>query len=147
MSEAAIRQKIHDIVAAVPNCGVVHKYERWAVDWSKFLALFQDPATKQILGWEITRVAAPAEKIDVIEEVTNHQYVIQGYMGLSDALATEITFQALIEAIKAAFKGNHTLGGICMDAGPVSLEICEPRSFGSVLCHYAKLTYPVSEIQ
>ena len=143
----AARSMRIDILSAVPAVGQVHDYERWSNDWNKFLALFQDPATKQILGWEITRVAAPTDKLDNIEELVAHNYVIQGYMGLNDALATEKTFQALIEAVKAAFRNQHTLGGLCMDAGPLSLEICEARNFGSVLCHYTKLTLPVSEIQ
>lgn len=147
MSEAIIRQKIFEIVSAVPGIGKVHDYERWAADWSKFLILFQDPATKRILGWEITRQAAPVAKLDNIEEQVTHAFVIQGYMGLNDAQATEKQFQALLEALRSAFRGNHTLNGICLDAGPVSLDICEPRTFGTVLCHYAKLTLPVSEIQ
>lgn len=147
MSEAIIRQKIFEILSAVPGVGKVHNYERWSNDWNKFLALFQDPVSKRILGWEITRQSSPATKISNAEEETTHGYVLQGYMGLNDALATELEFNALIETIKTAFRGNHTLGGFCLDAGPLSLDISEARTFGSVLCHYAKLMLPVSEIQ
>ena len=54
MSEAAIRQKIFDTLSAVPDIGKVYDYERWNVDWGKFIALFQDPASKRILGCEVS---------------------------------------------------------------------------------------------
>ncbi|PKN46762.1 MAG: hypothetical protein CVU59_05030 [Deltaproteobacteria bacterium HGW-Deltaproteobacteria-17] len=145
MSESAIRQKIFETLSAVPNVGKVHDFERWAVDWGKFIEFFKH-SSGRILGWEICRAGMQSEKIDVIEEDRTHGFVIKGYMAVKDADATEKLFNAHIEAICDAFKGNHTLGGVCLDAGPVQVEVIDTRMFGSVLCHYAELKIPVNEI-
>jgi hypothetical protein len=146
MSESAVRQKVFEIISAVPNVGKVYNYERWAVDWNKFINLFKDTASSRILGWEICRGGMQSQKIDVIEESRTHGFKAKGYMAVNDAQASDIEFNAIIEAICNAFKGNHTLGGTCLDAGPVAVPIIEPRMFGSVLCHYAELNIPVNEI-
>jgi len=147
MSESIIRQKIFETLSAVPAVGKTYDYERWAVDWGKFINLFKDTASGTIRGWEICRSNMHSVKIDVIEESRDHGYTIKGYLAVNDALASEKTFNGLIEAICNAFKGNHTLGGTCCDSGPVSAETIDTRSFGSVLCHYAELKLPVNEIQ
>lgn len=146
MSESAIRQKIFETLSAVPNVGKVHDYERWAVDWGKFIEFFKHTAAGRIQGWEICRTGMPSEKISNIEESRTHHFVVKGYMAVNDAQATEKTFNGIIEAICDEFKGNHTLDGTCLDAGPVSAEVIDTRSFGSVLCHYAELKIPVNEI-
>ncbi|MEA5113019.1 MAG: hypothetical protein VB050_03245 [Geobacteraceae bacterium] len=146
MSEAACRQKVFEIISAVPNVGVVHDYERWAADWNKFIELFRDSVSGTIRGWEICRANMLSEKISNIEENRAHGFVVKGYLAVNDALATEKIFNGLIDAICNAFKGNHTLGRICTDAGPVSAEVIDTRMFGAVLCHYAELKFPVSEI-
>lgn len=146
MSEAANRQKVFEIISAVPNIGKVHDYERWAVDWGKFIELFKDSASSRILGWEICRGGMQSEKLSNIEEARSHGFTVKGYMAVNDAQATEKIFNGLIEAICNAFKGVHTLDGACLDAGPVTAEVIDCRIFGSVLCHYAELKIPVNEI-
>lgn len=146
MSESACRQKLFEIISAIPNVGKVHDYERWAATHGKFIEFFKDVASGRILGWEICRSGMPSEKISVIEESRTHQFTVKGYMAVDDADATEKLFNAKIEAICNAFKGQHTLGGVCLDAGPVSAEVIDARMFGNVLCHYAELKIPINEI-
>jgi len=146
MSESANRQKVFEIISAVPNVGKTHDYERWAATQGKFIEFFKDTASGRILGGEICRTGMPAEKIDVIEESRTHQFVFKYYMAVNDEDATEKLFNAKIEAICDAFKGDHTLGGVCLDAGPVSVEVIDVRMFGQVLCHYAELKIPANEI-
>ena len=146
MSEALIRQQIYTTLAAVPNVGRVYDYERWAVNWDKFIELFKDSASGRILGWEICRSRMGAQKISTREEEHTHEFTMRGYMAVKDADATEKLFNAVIEAIGAAFRNNHTLNDTCIDAGPLSVEILDTRMFGGVLCHYAELKLPAVEI-
>ncbi len=148
MSETAIRAKIKSIMDTVTDIGKVHDYERWTADWSQFLNLFKANigGKDQIRGWEILRKSAPAEYIDNVEEMTKHLFIVRGYMGVQDASATEKTFNVLIEAVRAKFRFNFTLDGLCELAGPVSVDLVEVRSFGGTLCHYCELSLPAQEL-
>ncbi|MBI5075632.1 MAG: hypothetical protein HZB62_10780 [Nitrospirae bacterium] len=148
MSEALIRTQIFTILSGVTDIGKVYDYERWSADWGAFISLFKSTvgSKDQIRGCEIARRAAPGGYDSNAEELIRHQYVIRMYMSLSDADATEKTFNALIEAVKSAFRFNFQLNDTCESAGPVSADIIEPRFFGSVLCHYAELSLPVIEM-
>ncbi len=145
MSEAAIRQKIFDIISAVPDTGIGHLYERWAVDWGKFIEFFKDSASGRILGWEITRPGVASQRLNNIENQDDHRYVVKFYMGVKDADATELLFEAKIEAIRAAFRLNITLDGECNGTSAMSKTAGDTRMFGSVLCHYAELTITATE--
>lgn len=148
MSEAAIRQQIFTDLSSVTNIGKVYDYERWAADWAVFINLFKTRINNvdQIRGWEIGRKAAPATYDSNAEETTNHQFFIKGYMGVKDSDATEKTFNTLIEAVRTKFRFNFKLNGTCELAGPISVDLIDTRTFGSVLCHYAELSLPVQEL-
>jgi hypothetical protein len=145
MSETAIRQQIFTTLSAVPNIGKVYDYERWTADWNVFINLFKSSGGK-ILGWEISRSGLQSISISSHEDEDQHQYQIRGYMGLQDADRTEIQFNALIEAIRAAFRRDFSLTGTCELATPIQVTIIEPRTFGSVLCHYCELRLTTQEI-
>lgn len=126
-------QEIAGIVAAVADAGVVHTRERWAREWSAFLALFKD-ADGKIRGWEISRgPATPESAPDWIET-----WRLQHYLGLSDADATELDFQEHLDAVVRAFRDPIT-SVLTWGAVPLGLKIlvAEQRAFGGVLCHYA----------
>lgn len=148
MSEALVRQHIYTTLAAVTGIGKVYDYGRWAADWQTFINLFKTTvsAKDQIRGFEISRKAAPAVYDSNGEETTVHRYLIRGYMSVSDADASEKTFTALIEAVRAAFRFDFTLGGLCEDSGPLSLDVQDERMFGGVLCHYCELSLPAREV-
>lgn len=147
MSDQTIRLKIQEIIQRVPNCGPVHEYSRWTTDWNQFLALFQDPVSTRILGWEISRQAAPGIYISNAEEQVTHTYVIRGYMALKDSDRTEILFNALIEAIRAEFRQDFTLGGLSELPKGFEVRIIDERTFGATLCHYCEIAIPVQEVQ
>jgi hypothetical protein len=146
LSEAAIRAKIYEKLSAVSGIGKVYDYERWNADWGQFISYFHDATSKRILGWEICRRNAPASYDSNAEETTKHTFVIRGYMGVKDQDATEKLFNALIEAVREAFRLDFTLGGLCEMAGPVSADIIDTRSFAGVLCHYCELSLPAQEL-
>ena len=146
MSETMIRQEIFTILSAVPGIGRVYDYERWTLDWGKFLELFKDPASGRVLGWELSRSGVEAQFLSRIEEDATHRFTVKGYLGVQDSAATEKLFNGLIEAIRAAFRGNVTLNGMAELVVPVSVPVIEVRTFGSVLCHYCELQISVTEI-
>jgi hypothetical protein len=146
MSEQTIRQQIFTTLQTVPNIGKVYDYERWSVDWNKFISLFKDNASGRILGWEIGRSAGQGQFLNQIEEERTHHYSIRGYMGVQDADATEKLFNALIESISTTFRGSLDLNGACMQASALSAAVIDTRSFGSVLCHYCELQLTATEI-
>lgn len=146
MSDEAIRLKIKEIIERVPAVGIVHEYERWNIDWNKFLALFQDPASKKILGWEITRQAAPGQYINNVEEEVAATYKINGFLGLQDASRTDIQFNALIDLIRDEFRADMTMGGL--NGGPQGFKVqtIDTRFFSNVLCHYCEIIIPIQYI-
>lgn len=148
MSETLIRAEIAGLLGSITNIGKVYDYERWAADWAVFINLFKTRINNvdQIRGWEIGRKAAQAQYDSNAEELTTHQFVIRGYMGVKDSDATEKVFTALIEAVRAKFRFNFRLNNLCEHAGPVSADLVDTRTFGSVLCHYCELSLPVQEL-
>lgn len=146
MSESAIRQAIYTILKSVTDIGRVYDYDRNATDWDQFINLFKDNRSGRISGAEISRGNCQSVKISYIEEDSTHGFIIRLYMGVNDADKTELKFNARIEAIRTAARGNHTLSGVCTDAGPITVPVIDTRTFGSVLCHYAELHWPVNEL-
>jgi len=148
MSESTIRAAIKEVLTAVENIGTVHDYERHAADWGKFIELFRANDGK-IRGWEITRRQVTGQQqtlgLGFRESDSRHVYKIRGYMGLQDAAASELAFNALIEAIRAAFAAAGRLGGNSNHHDFVQVGIIEPRMFGAVLCHFCEMTLTVTE--
>lgn len=146
---AAIVADIKTILTAVPGVGVVHEYERQAVDWGKFIELFRYPVTGKILGWEITRRATTEHQAGVW--LRHHQFVLKGYLGLQDAAASSLAFQSLCEEVCAAFRtapagaGWEYRNGDEPDRAPAQIESINDRMFGSVLCHAAEIALSVTE--
>src|SRR4030042_3344011 len=147
MSEAAIRTQVHSILSGVADIGKVYDYERWANDWATFINLFKTTVggVDQIRGWEISRGSVKDEGKPGRFEAT-HSYAIKGYIGVKDSTATEKTFAALIEAIRAAFRTNWNLNGAAEYHDLIQVPVSEPRMFGSILCHYAELTLDVHDL-
>lgn len=151
MSESAIRTQIYTILSNVSNIGKVYDYERWAADWVAFINLFKTTVggVDQIRGWEIGRRSMNEKKIVIgigsLSHEKTHGFLIRSYMGVSDAAATEKTFNTLIEGIATAFRTNKTLNGTAKDHDYIQAEIIEHRTFGGVLCHYAELSLAVYE--
>lgn len=150
MSLSTIRSAIVATLAAVPDIGVVHAYERYAADYSTLLALYRSPTHGQIRGWHVSR-ASTTERGQIFQssaEVT--RWRIRGLLGVNDAAATGLLIDELIESIRDAFRADPTLGGAVAEcAEPVQdgesgiqVEGVEFALFGSVLCHSCRLALP-----
>lgn len=147
MSLETVRAAIVERLAAVPGIGRVHEYERFAASETAFRTLYSYTGADhkpRLLGWHVRR-AANAERRDdyVHDEVITWR--IRGFMALEDESASEIAFDALIEAVRAAFRADHNLAGACAstdynDLAGLQLDESGPVMFAGVLCHGVTLT-------
>ena len=138
---AAIKARLETHGASI---GRVHDYERLAVNVKDFLGMFQDPETKKIFGWEITRRSFRVVKAGMNKWKVIHHFLIRGYYGIEDAAATEKAVNALVDTIMLDFTRTKIDGtqGEQLPQGKV-----EQWMFGSVLCHRAEIELPeVAEI-
>lgn len=142
-----IRAAIVAKAAMVPNIGRVHEYQRYDTQASGLQGLYRASVggVEQLRGWFVTRKATQELGPYRGRTVVIHQWELRGYLGLSDALATEKTMDALIEALRDAFRSDETLGGVVDstvldDGAGLQLEEQQPVLFAGVLCHMARLT-------
>jgi hypothetical protein len=144
MSESDIRTAIKTVLSGVADIGQVHDYERWTASDAEFISVFKTTVAgvDQVRAWLIRR------KGPVNEDqggVAVHGYIIDGYLSVKDADATEKTLNALIEAVRAAFRANVTLNGSCIGADFLIVNAIDVRMLGAVMCHHAELALTVYE--
>ncbi len=146
-----IRAAIQAKIEAVPGAGTVHDYERFAADQAKFREFYLSGAAadRRILGWHVRRAATRETYIDVSRWVVRHEWRVRGFMAINDADATEKLFDALIEAIRDAFRANPTLTeepdycDVVTDEQRAGVQVADsgPVMFAGVLCHAARLEF------
>lgn len=109
MSESGIRAQIKSTLEAVPGIGAVHDYERYPRSLGDFFLAMTSGSPSRVNGWVIHRASASAERVTLgrggqIER--GHGFRITGFYQLDDADGSEKDFQALLEAVFEAFKGD-----------------------------------------
>lgn len=147
----ATQQQIRDAIKAkiitVANVGTVHTYERYAANLATLKALYLTGT--RLLGWHIRlqRTQRSSEMRGRVAIV--HTWLVRGFMSMDDADTTELTFDALVEALQNAFAADETLGGVVsqsvLEDGSVAglqRDDSGPVMFCGVLCHSAKLRLP-----
>ena len=141
MSEATVRSGVYTALAGISDIGKVYDYRRFNANYAEFLNLFKATidGADQVRGWQISRKSGREDD----SSVKTHIFRIEGFFGLSDANATEKTFNALIESVAAAFRANKTLSGAALGHDFIQAAIIEERVFGSVLCHFCELNVTV----
>lgn len=154
MSLSAIRAAIVAKLAAVPDIGRVHNYERFAAHEKQFRELYAT-AEGRILGWHVRRVATREVSGAVGISMQVVTWRLTGVMALADAGASELAFDDRVEAVRDAFRADETLGGVVADicdltAGEgekehgIQVERSEPVMFAGVLCHRVQLALTTS---
>ena len=147
-SLAQIRAAIVAMHAAVASVGVVHNRERYAKTEAKFRELFVfTPAggVQQVRGWWWRRVATAESSVSTGTVMNVHTWECRGYMAFNDEAASELEFDALVEALRDAVRADPTLGGVCeqnpMSGEPDGVQVTDagPVMFCGVLCHSAVL--------
>ncbi len=120
----------------------MHLYERWTNDDEKFIEFFKS-GTK-IQGWEIAREGIP-RVVGLTKKVkVTHVFVLKGYYGLKDSAASDIAFNAIVDAVILKFISKKVPGS---EGNPLArAEKIEARMFGKYLCHHARIELEVAEI-
>lgn len=142
--------KIADRVAAVPNAGRVHRYQRHLTTREDVIAEFFDPNLGRINGWTCSRASYRDEQLTSVENVRVSTFVLRGFMAVEDRQATELLFQQLVDRVAEAFRPQDNLDGAVERIAPVQAPVIGyamlGRSDSGVLCHSAELTLDVQEI-
>jgi len=151
MSEATIRASIKTLIDGVSNIGKTYDLEPFAATWDVFLDRFKTTISSvdMIRGWTISCEAINAEGMVVAgarDTINRYQYTykIRGYQGLDYDTSTEKNFLVVVLAVMAALDGGIVSGDV-YNAQLAQLEVYQPRTFGSVLAHYAEITQIVWE--
>ncbi|MBI1386283.1 MAG: hypothetical protein GC150_15360 [Rhizobiales bacterium] len=142
-----IRGAIAAKIAAVAGVGKVHAFERYAKGESDLRSMYVTDGV--LAGWYVRRIATRELSPHPGRSIVWHRWRLGGFKGLLDAETTEIAFDETVEAIRAAFRVDDTLGGLvttCTEpegdgalAG-VQLDDSGPVMFCGVLCHAARLS-------
>ncbi|MGA2332302.1 MAG: hypothetical protein ABSG75_11135 [Syntrophales bacterium] len=143
MSEALVRAQIVSIMQGVAGIGIVHDYERWTRSLAEFITFMT--LSGHVNGWMVHRQSTPAAYDTVASLRLTHTYKISGIGELDDANASERTWQALTEAIFAAFKSNITLNGAALRHLQIQIDNVDTMDYGSRLFHTAELSLVVEE--
>lgn len=144
---ALVRSALFDLIASVPEVGRVHAYQRFASREAEMKALYvaNIGGADQLRGWFITRTATRERAFTLATTVQRVSWTIVGYMALADADQSELSFDWLVEAIRAAWRANPTLGGLVApvasdeEAG-IQVDELATVLFCGVLCHQARLS-------
>jgi hypothetical protein len=149
------RAAIAALLAGVADVGKVHDHEPYARAEAAFRELYlwdDHTGQPQLRGWFIRRVRTVETSPHLGRVINSHTWTIRGFMALDDELGTELAFDALIEAIRAAFRADPTLGGangVVQLAGPafgVQLVSSTPVMFVGALCHACELSLTTHEL-
>lgn len=147
MSAAAIRAAIVAVIEGVTDIGRVHDRPRYAKGQRDLVEHYYSEDHHQIRGWHVKRrTMAEIDPLTGAHGVEITGWEITGFLALDDDEATELTLDALVEALRTAFKANRTLTATVDDisaneegkAVGLQLEDSDYVSFGGVLCHRAK---------
>lgn len=143
MSIEAQRAAIVAKISSVPGIGRVHGHERYLQDQEQLKALYV--SGDQLLGWYAQRQKTAESSPSLGRYIEQTRWKIQGFMGLADDEAdpSELRFDALIEALRDAFRRDETLGGTVSSTvlpdgtAGLQLEASGPVVFCGHLCHGA----------
>ncbi|MBR0650375.1 hypothetical protein GXW78_11930 [Roseomonas terrae] len=154
----AIRNAIAARLLTVPGLGVLHLYERYAVNDKDFRALFmwQPPtpdAPQELRGWFIRRLARRTVEESSTSDQVFTDWQIRGFVALEDAKASELVADAITDRIIAAIKADLSLGGLLDGKAPaprsIGAQLVEsgPFKFGGVVCHGIRLNWTTAHME
>lgn len=146
-----IRAAIGARLAAIPDIGIVHPYERYAAREAHLSALMMwhptPEAVPELRGWNIHRTAFRCYRKTGRVTRVETDWRISGFMALQDARQSEILMDVLADQVCAAINRDLTLGGLVEapasdQATPWGVQCPEsgPYMYGGILCHGVRLT-------
>lgn len=145
MSYSTILAKLKSEVEEVPDIGNVHDYERFQNQAGDVVTFKKTGLV--VPEWTITRSRTfeTTENTTVVER--DHTFTIRGYYPIDDSLATEKTFQNLIEDLMGHFRFMDDLDLNVFLSDPLQLQIFEPRMHETFKAwvHYCELICKIKE--
>lgn len=141
-----IANRIAALISPIENVGHVYTFRRYVSFEDKFLDLFEHEATDSIRAWQITRIGR--NDLQTGSRGTNtieHEFIIEGYLTLSDERESEIIFQELVDTIIDAFRPQTNLTTVVELHRPAIAEEIGYRFFGNFFCHYARIAISIQE--
>lgn len=144
-----IANQITSRLAAVPNVGRVHHYQRNLTALETVKTEFFDHNLGRIAAWTVSRESFTDTQSSNIENTRVSTWVLRGYMSVEDSQATEVLFQQVIDHIGAAFRPQDDLGDTVELIQPVQARTIGYTMLGKpdsgILCHSAELVLQVQE--
>jgi hypothetical protein len=149
MSLETIRDAILTCHKSVASIGVVHAYERALTLENQLKALYvtEIDGEQTLRGWWWRREAVEERQINNLRHLVVTQWRCRGYVAINDAMASELVFDGLIEAMRTQFRSDQgllstTLQSPMGDESPNGLQLLDagPLMFCGVLCHSARLS-------
>ena len=141
-----IRDRIVAVVAALPEIGPVHAYERYSARRESLRALYVSAIGGRdvLCGWFVRRTGFRARRSGRSGREITTRWEIAGYRAIGDDDASELAFDGQIDAIAEAFHADPTLTGLVQtiefdDQAGIELADSAPVMFAGVLCHAATL--------
>ncbi len=136
MNTQGIRNEIVRKISEIPDIGKVQPFERYAKAPDALRDFYMKG--KELCGWFVHRAAVREEALSAQKTKVWQDWKITGFMGLTDAAASEILFDAKIDAIRRAFRTSPLKSAD--DTGFVQVVSSQPVMFCGILCHAAELT-------
>lgn len=155
MAEASNYKAISEAVAtrlALSGAKNIQAYQRHVGDWNAMISLFDatsidSPAlgVTVIHGWTISRSAVEEVWLTNREALLHHTVVLRAFVGVNDGLATETSFNTLLDGVGNIFRADFDCGATAEQRTPLSWRVIDYRIFGGVLCHYAEGVLVITE--
>lgn len=153
-STQRIRNELQALISSVPGTGQVHPYERFAVKSQEFARLYQQG--QRVQGFFVHRQGSREYQYSSQLNRVRTRWVIRGFASLVDAEATELAFDDLLDALRAAVRArpvlydaaDNALAHTSTDDGAgLQLDESGPVMFAGVLCHGATFSLTTEHLE
>ena len=144
MSLSTVRAEVKSILEGITGIGEVLDYERYAKDWSTYKSLFKEGAHVNFIQIQRPSFERIVHGSDATERVT-HNFLLKGGYSLNDELATEKTFQDLVESICQVFRDKPDLNDVAEVVKYPIIGRIYNGMFGNVLCHICEIEVSIRE--
>ena len=150
MSYATIAGVIEAVLMTVDGTGQTHRYQRYYKEGDpKDPYLYKDAEgdPETVRTWMISRSAVTEDQATGMSSEIHHTMTMRGYLAVQDGRETEVEFQAIIDAVMAAFRPQDRLAvkPVVEVHFPAQAEEIGYAMLAGVLCHYAELTMELLE--
>lgn len=137
-----IHTRLVELISAIEGIGKVNSYQRYLNNLDDLAKLYVTenpvPTEKQLKGWFIQLVDIKASPVGNGKLENIVRFKVQGFLGISDKLESQLTMMDLVESIFNALTVS-SFSGIAVALSGVNLEVFNAVNFAGVLCHNAEI--------